>query len=49
LLSGAIVTLEVFALQLVNEVNTQEENFPLTITLSNNLSGFTPIVLLAGM
>jgi uncharacterized protein YjbI with pentapeptide repeats len=41
LLTGAFFTLAVFALQLVNDVNTQEENFRLTVALSNDLSGFT--------
>jgi hypothetical protein len=41
LLSGAFFTLAVFALQLVNEVNTQEESFRLTVAMSNDLSGFT--------
>jgi Pentapeptide repeats (8 copies) len=41
LLTGAFFTLAVFALQLVNDVNTQEESFRLTVALSNDLSGFT--------
>lgn len=41
LLSGAFFTLAVFALQLVDDVNTQEESFRLTVALSNDLSGFT--------